>query len=66
MLGFLLIAIFVVFAALMFTRRVPALLAIPAMAILAAVVVGLPFNGILNDVIAAGVVRLAPAFCPLG
>jgi H+/gluconate symporter-like permease len=62
MTGFILIAIFVVFAVLMFTRRVPALLAVPAMAILAAIVVGLPFNGILNDVISAGVIRLAPAY----
>lgn len=62
MTGFILIAIFVIFAALMFTRKVPALLAVPVMAILAAAVVGLPFNGILNDVISAGVVRLAPAY----
>ncbi len=60
--GFLLIAIFIVFAALMFTRKIPALLAVPMMAILAAIVVGLPFNQILNDVISAGVVRLAPAY----
>lgn len=62
MTGFILIAVFAVFAALMFTRRVPALLAVPTMAILAAIVVGLPFNEILNDVISAGVVRLAPAY----
>jgi H+/gluconate symporter-like permease len=62
MTGFLLIAIFVVFAVLMFTRRVPALIAVPLMAILAAAVVGLPFNNILNDIIASGVVRLAPAY----
>jgi H+/gluconate symporter-like permease len=62
MTGLILIAIFIVFAVLMFTRRVPALLAVPSMAILSAIVVGLPFNAILNDVIAAGVVRLAPAY----
>ncbi len=62
MTGIILIAVFAVFAALMFTRRVPALLAVPLMAILAAIVVGLPFNNILNDVISAGVVRLAPAY----
>ncbi|MCA1624251.1 MAG: citrate transporter [Acidobacteria bacterium] len=62
MLGFLLLAIFAVFAMLMFTRRVPALIAVPLMAILAAAIVGLPFNNILNDIIAAGVVRLAPAY----
>jgi Na+/H+ antiporter NhaC len=62
MTGFLLLALFAVFAALMFTRRVPALLAVPMMAILTAAIVGLPFNSILNDVISAGVVRLAPAY----
>ncbi len=62
MLGFLLLAIFAVFAVLMFTRRVPALIAVPLMAILAAAIVGLPFNNILNDIIASGVVRLAPAY----
>ncbi|HZH35236.1 MAG TPA: hypothetical protein VEX64_10375 [Pyrinomonadaceae bacterium] len=62
MTGFLLLTLFAVFAALMFTRRVPALLAVPMMAILTAAIVGLPFNSILNDVISAGVVRLAPAY----
>ena len=54
MLGILILLIFAVFAVLMFTRRVPALLALPAMAVLTAAMVGLPFIGILNDVVAAG------------
>lgn len=59
---FLLFIIFAVFAALMFTRKVPALLAVPAMAILTAIVVGLPLDGILNDIIGKGAISLAPAF----
>ena len=62
MILFLLFTIFAVFAALMFTRKMPALLAVPAMAILTAVVVGLPLDGILNDIIGKGAVSLAPAF----
>lgn len=58
----LLFIIFAVFAVLMLTRKVPALLAVPAMAILTAMVVGLPLNGILNDIIGAGAIKLAPAF----
>lgn len=62
MTGFLLLAIFAVFAALMFARKMPALVAVPAMAILTAVAVGLPFPNILNDIITAGAARLAPAY----
>lgn len=62
MLGFLILLIFAVFAALMFTRRMPALLALPAMAILTAVLVKLPFINILNDVVAAGTTKLAPVY----
>lgn len=59
---FLLLIIFAAFAALMFTRKMPALIALPAMAILTAFVVGLPLPNVLNDVISAGAVRLAPAY----
>ncbi|HEX8288912.1 MAG TPA: hypothetical protein VF556_13000 [Pyrinomonadaceae bacterium] len=62
MLGFLILLIFAVFAALMFTRRMPALLALPAMAILTAALVKLPFINILNDIIAAGTIKLAPVY----
>jgi hypothetical protein len=61
-MGFLILAIFAVFAALMFTRKVPALLALPAMAIATAALVGLPFINILNDVIAAGSTKLAAVY----
>ena len=62
MTGFLILAIFAVFAALMFTRRLPALLALPAMAIATAILVNLPFINILNDVVAAGTIKLAPVY----
>jgi H+/gluconate symporter-like permease len=62
MLGILILLIFAVFAALMFTRRMPALLALPAMAILTAVSVKLPFINILNDVVAAGTTKLAAVY----
>jgi len=62
MTGLLLLLIFAIFAALMFVRVMPAILAVPAMAVVVAAVVGLPFTGILNDVIAAGSVKLAPAY----
>ncbi|HEY0656959.1 MAG TPA: hypothetical protein VGD05_00715, partial [Pyrinomonadaceae bacterium] len=48
--------------ALMFTRRMPALLALPAMAIVTAILVKLPFINILNDVVAVGTTRLAPVY----
>ena len=62
MIGLLLLLVFAVFAALMFARMMPALLAVPAMAVVVAALVGLPLTNILNDVIAAGAVRLAPAY----
>ncbi len=62
MSAILILIIFVIFAALMFTRKVPALLAIPAMGILIAASVGTPFAVILNDVISAGSVKLASAY----
>lgn len=62
MILFLLFIIFATFAVLMFTRKVPALLAVPAMAILTAVAVGLPLVNILEDVIGKGAISLAPAF----
>lgn len=62
MLGFLILLIFAVFAALMFTRRMPALLALPAMAIATAALVKLPFISILNDIIAGGTTKLAAVY----
>ena len=62
MTGFLILAVFAVFAALMLARKVPALLALPAMAIATAVIVNLSFVGILNDVVAAGATRLSAVY----
>ncbi|MDQ3748714.1 MAG: citrate transporter, partial [Acidobacteriota bacterium] len=62
MLGFLILLVFAVFAALMFTRKMPALLAVPLMAIVVAALVGHPFNGILKDIVSDGVIKLAPAY----
>lgn len=62
MLGFFILAVFAVFALLMFTRRMPALLAVPLMAITVAALVGYPFGGILKDIISDGAIKLAPAY----
>jgi hypothetical protein len=62
MIGLLLLLVFAVFAALMFARVMPALLAVPAIAIIVGAIVGLPFKSILNDVIVAGASKLAPAY----
>ncbi len=62
MTAFLLLAVFALFAALMFLRRLPALLALPAMAAAIAIVVGEPTSLWLSTVMADGAVRLAPAY----
>ncbi|HWQ32266.1 MAG TPA: citrate transporter [Blastocatellia bacterium] len=62
MTALLIILIFAVFAALMMTRRMPAILAVPAMAIVIAAVVGTPLAQILNEVIAGGAKRLVDAY----
>ena len=62
MLAALIILIFLVFAALMLTRRMPAILAVPAMAIAMALVARTPFTQILNDVMVGGARRLADAY----
>lgn len=62
MSAILILLIFVLFAVLMFTRKVPALIAVPLMAILIAAAVGTQFSVILNDVISAGSVKLAAAY----
>jgi hypothetical protein len=58
----LLLAVFALFATLMFLRRLPALLALPAMAAAIAIVVREPASQWLSTVIADGAVRLAPAY----
>lgn len=62
MTALLILLIFIVFAALMFTRRVPALLAVPTMAVLIAASVKTPFGDILNNIISSGAGKLAPAY----
>jgi hypothetical protein len=62
MTGILILLVFAAFAALMFTRKMPALLALPAMAISVAALAGLQFTGILNDIVAAGSIKLAPVY----
>ena len=62
MIFFALLLIFIVFAALMFTRKMPALLAVPTMAVLIAAVVGTSFSDILTKIISDGAVKLAAAY----
>lgn len=62
MIAFLIILTFIVFAALMISRRMPAILAVPAMAIVVAAIVQTPLSQILNQVIAAGSIKLAEAY----
>jgi H+/gluconate symporter-like permease len=57
-----LLLIFLVFAALMFMRKLPALLALPSMAILIALLAQLPTIEILNDIIAKGSVKLSAVY----
>lgn len=46
----------------MFARVLPALLAVPALAVTISVIVALPFQRVLDDVVAGGALRLAPAY----
>jgi H+/gluconate symporter-like permease len=54
-------AVFLGFAGLMVAGRLPALLALPGMAVAIAAVAGMPATKILDDVVAAGSVKLAAA-----
>lgn len=62
----LLLGVFALFATLMFLRRLPALLALPAMAAAIAIVVRDPFGHWLTVVMSDGAVRLAPAYVAVG
>lgn len=62
MTALLILLIFAVFAALMMTRRCPAILAVPAMAVLIAAVARTPVSVILGDVMAGGATRLVDAY----
>ena len=56
------IVIFLTMAAAMFTRKLPALLALPLMAFLIALIGGVSFKDILSLVVGKGVLRLHPAY----
>src|SRR5690554_3906737 len=61
----LIIVLFLVLALLMYTRKLPTLLAIPIMAIGIAIISGVPLSGdnsILSSIIEGGVTRLASAY----
>lgn len=61
----LILVVFFVFAGLMMTQRISTLLALVLMAVLIALIAGVPVmgtDGILEDVIALGAVRLAAAY----
>ena len=57
-----LLIIFAVFAVLMFTRKLPALIALPAMAVLIAALAQLPFVEILNTIVAQGSIKLVSVY----
>lgn len=59
--GALILAVFFVFAALMYTRAVPALLAVPAMAVVMALVAGVPLTGV-GTIVVTGASSLAPVY----
>lgn len=59
--GILIILVFVFFAYLMVTQKMPALLALPSMAIVIAIIAGMPLNYIFSNIIGAGAVRLQGA-----
>lgn len=54
--------VFLVMAALMYSRRISALLALPIMAVLIAAIGGIPAPDILKDVINAGALKLHAAY----
>lgn len=62
MIGIGILVIFLVFAALMISGRLPALLALPLMALAIAVVSGIPGSEIVKSVIEGGVTRLSGAY----
>ncbi len=58
---FLILVVFLMFAALMYTRRIPALLAVPAMAVIMALVAGVPLAGV-GAIVITGASALAPVY----
>ena len=62
MIALSLLLIFIVFAGLMFLRKIPALLALPAMSILIALVAQLSIPEVLNQIIAQGSLKLTSVY----
>ncbi|MFN8657619.1 MAG: hypothetical protein U0105_14855 [Candidatus Obscuribacterales bacterium] len=60
--GLACIAIFLLMAALMYSRRVSALLALPIMAVLIAVIGGIPGKDIIDEVLTKGATKLNTAY----
>src|SRR5438445_365330 len=61
-IGIACLAVFLIMAGLMYTRRISAILALPIMAVLIALVGQIPPDRILSDVIAKGSVKLTNAY----
>lgn len=61
MQAILIIAIFILSAILMMTKKLPALLALPLMAILIGFAAGLPAKAVMTEIVGAGTTRLASA-----
>ncbi|MGB9650354.1 MAG: hypothetical protein WCB01_00975, partial [Candidatus Cybelea sp.] len=55
------LAVFAFFAVLMYLRWVPALVAVPAMAVMMALVAGVPLSK-LGVIVSSGAVQLAPFY----
>jgi hypothetical protein len=62
MIQILILSVFALFAGLMLSRKVPAILAVPAMAVAIAAVVRTPLSTILDRIVSAGATRLADAY----
>ena len=63
--GIIIVLIFILIAALMMMRKIPAVLALPVMAVAIAVAAGLPLTGeegILTNVISGGALKLAGTY----
>lgn len=66
--GIVIVAIFLVMAALMMAKKIPAVIALPIMAVAIAVAAGLPWtgkDGIFEFVITTGGLRLASTYVPV-
>lgn len=66
--GIIIVIIFIALAALMMSKKIPAVLALPIMAVGIAVAAGLPLRGdegILDFVISAGALKLSSTYVPI-